>query len=285
MARSATNSAARLANCAVLRSAIASLIFLLFGVGNAAADLFISPLRVVFENNERSATVVLANQTDKTKTYRLEWTEKRAQQDGSYKDFKPDPEYIGTSSLVRFSPRQVTLAGGEKQSVRLALRRPKNLPSGEYRSHLMFTRLGGANRERQRKRGATGAGIQLFLNLSFSIPVIVRHGDGTATARISSARFIIDRMKRLNMEVEIVREGGFSTYGDLSVFWQAEPGAEDKKIGALNNVSIYHEIAKRRSLIILTEKALSSGVVRVVYAGRGEYSNRRWFDHRMQIGN
>jgi hypothetical protein len=162
------------------------LAFMLLGAGPAAADLLISPLRVVFEARTRSVTVVVTNQSQETKTYRLEWAEKRAKPDGQYEDVpEPDPTMPVSSKLVQFSPRQVTLAPGESQQVRVALRAPADLPAGEYRSHLSFVSIGQPQRQASRRQQQGGAGIEVFLNLGFAIPVIVRHG--TACGRSISA--------------------------------------------------------------------------------------------------
>ena len=41
-------------------------------------------------------------------------------------------------NMVRISPSQVRLAPGERQIVKLAIRKPKDLAEQEYRSHLAF---------------------------------------------------------------------------------------------------------------------------------------------------
>ena len=140
------------------RAMAVSLVFVLTGLQIAQADLFISPLRIVFDDATNAAEVILVNQSVETKTYRISWVEKIALPDGTYEDFEPDPEFIGASSLVRFSPRQVTLGPREVQQIRLSLNREADLPSGEYRSHLTFTEVGEPER---RGAGAPTVGHQI----------------------------------------------------------------------------------------------------------------------------
>ena len=45
---------------------------------------------------------------------------------------------LSAADLVRYSPRQVELAPGEVQTVRIQIRKPEGLKDGEYHSHLVF---------------------------------------------------------------------------------------------------------------------------------------------------
>ena len=64
----------------------------LFFVGQAQADLFISPLRVVFEGRDRSALVTLVNRSNEANTYRIGWADKTMLNDGSYQDIESYPK-------------------------------------------------------------------------------------------------------------------------------------------------------------------------------------------------
>jgi len=260
------------------------MVLLVIGAQSAQADLFISPLRVIFDDATNAAQVVLVNQSPETRTYRITWVEKIALPDGTYENFEPPPEFVGASSLVRFSPRQVTLGPREVQQVRLSLNREADLPTGEYRSHLTFTEVGQPER-RGADAPAEGVGIELVLSLSFAIPVMVRAGDEETVVAVTGARFMYDRGERLNVELDIARDGPFSVYGDMSVFWQPNENALEQKIGALNNVAIYPEVLVRQARIVLTEQNLTSGVIRIIFIGRGEYAGRTWFETSMRIAN
>lgn len=261
--------------------------FMFLGSAPAAADLLISPLRVVLEGRTRSVTVVLTNQSQETKTYRLEWSEKRAKSDGQYEDVRePDPTMPVSSKMVQFSPRQVTLAPGEQQQVRVALRAPADLPPGEYRSHLSFISIGQPQRQASRRPQQGGAGIEVFLNLGFAIPVIVRHGTAAepAAAQLAGAQFRLDELNRVNLIVDIARRGAFSPYGRLRVFLREQDGAPERQIGMLNNVAMFPEVETRRNAVVLTENAIDRGIIRVVYEGADEYAGRTWFDQSFRVG-
>ena len=267
------------------RIGAAALLFAVSWMSPAAADLFISPLRVVFAGDDNSAEVTLVNQSDVTRTYRVEWTEKLVNAAGNYDDLEPGPGYIGASSLIRYSPRQVTLGPREQQQIRLFLDRSQEIPGGEYRSHLTLTQLGSPGEAAGAAPPGGGVGIQLNLNLSFAIPVIVRSGAESSTVRVAGAQFLYDAANRLNIQVDVARDGPFSTFGDMSVYWRPDVDSPERKIGALNNVAIYAEVPQRQAYIILTEPSLQAGILRIVYVGRAEYAGRIWFDHSLRIGN
>ena len=106
------------------------------------ASLTISPLRVVFEGRQRSAEVMLLNLSQEENTYRVGWIYNKMDEDGQYErvDQTLTPGY-DVADFVLFSPRQVTIPPSGRQKVRLSLRRPPDLPDGEYRAHMIFQKL------------------------------------------------------------------------------------------------------------------------------------------------
>lgn len=252
----------------------------------AAAQLLISPLRVIFEDRQRSATVIVTNQSDTAATYRLEWQEKRATADGQYEDVaEPDGSMAIASPYVRFSPRQVTLGPGEQQQVRLALRRPGDLAAGEYRSHLAFVVIDERQRRAARNTGGGGAAIQVFMNLGFAIPIIVRHGQGSAGVSLAGAEFNIDDLNRLGLKVQIRQDGNFSAYGRLRVFWRQNANSPETQIGLLQNVAIFPDVPNRLATVLLSQQQVPAGIVRVVYEGADEYSGLTWINQSFAVGN
>lgn len=252
----------------------------------ASAQLLISPLRVIFEGRDRSATIIITNQSDAAATYRLEWQEKTATPDGQYIDVsEPTPEMQIASPYVRFSPRQVTLAPGERQQVRLALRRPAELPAGEYRSHLAFVVIDERQRRAARQSGGDGAAIQVFMNLGFAIPIIVRHGNGRPGVSLSGAELSVDELNRLGLKVQLEQQGTFSAYGRLRIYWRQNQNGPESQIGLLQNVAVYPDVTSRLATVLLNQQQVPPGILRVAFVGADEYAGQTWFDQSFQIGN
>ncbi|NQV79432.1 MAG: molecular chaperone [Alphaproteobacteria bacterium] len=270
----------------VVRSALFGLLLTAGVAHEASAQLLISPLRVVFEGRDRAATVVLRNQGDNAQTYRLEWQEKAATPDGQYAEVaEPGPTMRIASRYVRFSPRQVTLGPGETQQVRLALRLPAQLPPGEYRSHLAFVAIDETARRASRQSAGGGAAIQVFMNLGFAIPIMIRHGQGVPGARLGGAEFSVDELNRLGLKVQLLQDGNFSAYGRLKIFLRDTPNGAERQIGLLQNVALFPDIQARTSTVLLDVPTIANGVVRILYEGADEYAGRIWLDQSFQVGN
>ena len=104
----------------------------------AQANILIMPIRIVFGPRDRMQDITVLNTSEtQAGTYRLAWIFAKQTEEGTYVklDEPLNPE-LDPEQTMLFSPRQVTLPPGGKQRVRLSLRRPADLPDGEYRAHL-----------------------------------------------------------------------------------------------------------------------------------------------------
>ena len=107
--------------------------------GQGAGDLVVAPTRIVFEGRTRTAQLSLLNKGSAAATYRISLINMRMTEDGGFKEIdEPAPGEQFADRLIRYAPRQVVLAPGDSQAVRLLLRKPRGLEPGEYRSHLLF---------------------------------------------------------------------------------------------------------------------------------------------------
>ncbi len=143
--------------------------------------------------------------------------------------------------MVIFTPRQVTIEPNGHQTIRLSLRRPADLPDGEYRSHLGMIRLARQGPERP-DPNAKSIDMDFRVNLGFSIPVIVRSGQDDAL-KISLTNPKLEMSKSTRpiplLKIDVHRDAGkFSTYGQIDVYWTPSKGSE-KKIGSTSNVALY----------------------------------------------
>lgn len=263
---------------------------LLLSAAPAKADLTIAPLRVVFKGRDRSAVVSLVNLASHVNTYRLSWTIYKVDETGKYATMPADPKNPFTvDKMVFFSPRQVTINPDQHQLVRLSLRRPADLPPGEYRGHLTFTRL-PPDLSRRRKEDETkgkpkGQEIALNVNLSLSIPVIVRSGnDDELKVEISNPVFNRNANGQPTLDFDLKRLAGtFSTYGTIIVYWK-RPGQDEQRIGVMSNVALYPEVKRRPLSIALNVPQISDGSVRVAYLGKYESQNTIWDEKILSVG-
>ena len=263
--------------------------FSLLATTAARADLTITPKRIVFLGRGRSAEITLLNITDHTNTYRFGWSLMKANGKGEYelvpatKESDKDP--FSVENMVFFSPRQVKIEPHGYQTIRLSLRRPSNLPFGEYRAHLTLTRLAHDEPIRQDPNAKT-ISMSMKVNLSFSVPVIVRQGEDKALkVSLSGPKLTATKGGGSSLDVDLTRDAGtFSTYGDVKVLWHPPKGSEIE-IGTLSNIALYPEVKSRRiSVPILSKENLTSGTIRVVYTGKLESDGTTWAEKSFPIG-
>jgi fimbrial chaperone protein len=249
----------------------------LLSVHFAQANMLISPMRVVINDRERSAQVILINTSTKPKSYRVEWIQKRALSEGGYKNLNPEQaaNFPTASDMFRISPRQVTLQSGARQIIKLAARRPKDLPDGEYRSHLQFTALPS-----QSDTDNTGnTGIRLNLLMNYSIPIILRKGPLDFNVIISDAKINQSMVKgkaKYGVNVSMLRTGKNSTYGSLVAYWTPISSQEETRVGVLNSFNFFSELEQSTRDIFwqFPEIVPQGGKLRVTYEGAKEYQGK-----------
>lgn len=251
-------------------------LLLVLGVQAAWADLMITPTRVVFEANQRAAQVELINRGNSTGTYRISVVNRRMGPAGGFSEVDmTEPPLDGelfADRMVRFSPRQVTLAPGEFQTVRLMVRKPAELEAGEYRSHILFERLPEPATETSQSAAAQRQlSVSFSTVLNVSIPVIVRHGETRAETSISELAVTATETGNAVLALQINRIGNRSLYGDLRVY-HAPPGRNEELLAQMNGLAVYVPNSHRIVNIALPRTAaqITGGTLRVVYSARAE---------------
>jgi P pilus assembly chaperone PapD len=247
------------------------------GVGGAGAQgvgtLGVTPTRVVFEGRTRSSEVLLINRGPTETTYRIFFVQRRMGEDGGFEEVDaPLPGERFADALIRYAPRQVTLAPFASQSVRLLVRKPPDLAAGEYRSHLVFQEV--PSRETGETLESAGAEkgeirVQLVPTFAVSIPVIVRHTELLASVRLSEGRLEAPRKTGDSswLHVRLDREGERSVYGDLAVMHRPVSG-EEATVGLLRGVAVYTPNRSRTVRVPVTLPAgvaLTGGSLAAVY--------------------
>lgn len=243
---------------------------LFFSATPALAELMLYPTRVVFEGNERSAQVELMNNGSSPATYRISLVNRRMDDTGVFSPIEePLPSEWLADAMLRYSPRQVTLAPGEGQTVRLMVRKPAGLESGEYRSHLLFSKqptVDAANTAEGLSAGSEGIGVQITALVGASIPVIVRHGETNAGVALKELALARDA-NQTELRFTIERNGNQSVYGDLTVTY-APRGGQAEVVARANGVAVYTPNPVRRaSLALQLDKStlLTGGTLELVY--------------------
>jgi len=246
------------------------------------ADMLISPTRVLIDDTNRSASMVLRNSSTGSRTYRLSWEDKRAKNNGGYTDVTEDEDWpFSARNMLRFSPRQITVGPGENQTVRFGWRPPADLPSGEYRSHILLQVIPDISEPTAAMDMDTqqeGVGVQVFMQMSFSIPVVVRHNTDTPQISIQEIKPVpLREGERLGLELTFNRSGVASSYGRVLVEMQLDDESAVELIGEYGELSIWPEVENRKITIPLRDSTIPEGaLIRIAYEGLNEYRGIIW---------
>lgn len=240
----------------------------------AAGEVMVYPTRVVFEGGRRSAQVEVINAGSETVTYRVAFENKRMTEAGQFENIPVGTAGPYAESYVRFSPRQMTLAPGASQIVRLYLRKPSALPIGEYRSHLAIRAVPLAKPIRASTSATEDKTLHIQLTPVFGVtlPVIVRQG--ALDARVDIASLSLRNSTDRNpgwLRVQLRRTGNRSVYGDIAVRFTSPNGTESV-IGRAGGVAVYTPNATRTLFVPLTKRPqdLHGGRLRVTYRAQPE---------------
>jgi hypothetical protein len=161
----------------------------------------------------------------------------------------------------------VTLRPGERQSVKLLLRRARNLEEGEYRSHLLFKALPTAARKDASPVNNPTMNISMVLN--FAIPVSLRVGDYDAQVTVSDPEIQYDKEHNSGaVYISLARQGVHSTYGDISAYWTPKGGREFLLAKSAGH-SLWSELNQYRHKLTWATKDFTpqDGILRIHYEG------------------
>jgi len=247
----------------------------LLPLGSAWADLMVAPTRIVFDNKQRTAQLDLINSGAEPATYRISLVNRRMSEAGEFSAVNsPGPGEQFADELLRYSPRQVVLAPGAGQTVRISLRKPADLAAGEYRSHLIFDKIAEAKGSTSIETQNAPAGevsVQLTMLAGLSIPVIVRHGETAASVTLVGLELLKPVAgQAAKLAFVLQRSGNRSVYGDLGATFTPQGGAA-QEVGKAGGVAVYTPNPLRHVKLELKPPpglVLARGTLRVTFRDR-----------------
>jgi P pilus assembly chaperone PapD len=245
---------------------------LLFSSNSAQAlgDLTVTPTRVIFEGRDRSKTIHLVNRGNVKATYRVEFTQMAMDDGGKMSEIDvAEDGQVFADSMLRYSPRQVEIEPGGSQTIRIMVRKPRDLVAGEYRSHLVMYAIPDKAGNSQtidnlQPLKDQEVGISIDVIYRVSIPVVIRHGDLNAEFSFSSADYLTEAESteasdeqgpRVSFTLE--RKGTRSVYGDVEVAYQPDTENQRYVVGTVKDFVVYVPNDKRKmSLPLITPEGL-----------------------------
>lgn len=252
-----------------------------------AANLNITPRRVIFEGSKRTEAVYIFNQGNATAVVDIALIDNIMLPSGEIVPVSSAPERgaIAAGPLGRLhsardlllaTPSRVTLAPGKGKTIRLRVSLPDGgATAGEYRTHLTVTTLPPASSGLTADAAANSRGeLSFAINTVFgiSIPLIVRNGDPKGNATFGS--FAIDHdmqavpgseaPRRIAvLTVPLQRAGTASVYGNIEV--RAGKGKNSELIGLVRGIAVYPEIDQRDVRIPLVRELRHGEVLSITF--------------------
>lgn len=245
---------------------------------NAAANLLVTPTRIVFEERTRTAQVTLMNNGTEQGSYRISFINQNMTDSGQFVAVKENEKGLFADSMVRYSPRQITLAPGQSQVIRLMLRKKRDTADGEYRSHLLFQSIPKASKssiDSAVKEKPEGIKVEISPIVGISIPVIVRQGKLHSDVKLDNAHILsgTEANPKPSISVDMHRSGNKSVYGDFRAIFTPNNSSNSVIVGLANGVAIYSTNNFRQFSIPLrppVDVSLKNGKIRIILLESGK---------------
>lgn len=231
--------------------------------------VLIAPTRVIFEGRTRATAVKLINPNDVENTYKISLVSIRMDEDGTRSEVQsPDPEELFAQDLIRFSPRRATIPAQGWQTVRLMVKKPRDLPDGEYRAQLKVSPI-PKQKGPDNKQSNENISISIDIVFNVSIPVIIRHGKSDVRVTPKTPRRVVKEGQYF-LETLLEREGKFSVFADVRAFFIPNTGEKQKnQISEIKGISIYSQNQTQRVLLPIKDNvALTNGLIEIDIVNR-----------------
>lgn len=216
------------------------------------ANVALSKHRLFFDNNSRNEALQLRNTGAVTMEYSAELSLVAMTEEGTLRKIEADP--YSAIKLLRFSPKRGTIAPGGRQALRFAVRKPANLPHGEYRAVLNLTST---------YTGGSIGNVKLNTKLAYNVPVIIRHGRTEVTSELLEPKLVMIE-DAPHIEVWQSLNGNRSLFGNFIVM-----DKNGDEVGLVNHIATYMPLSRRKVLIPLSKKV--SGLVTIKYNELTQY--------------
>lgn len=236
------------------------------------ASLMLFPTRFVLGPSEKTVTVDIINKGDARGSYRIELIDMLMPEDAAIRELKEgEVDPYSLKKYSRISPRRAELKPDGVQKVRINIRRPKDLPDGEYRSHLKVTLIEDNLDAVEEEKAKENVSIKIKSRLAFTIPIIVRQGETYYRVAITDASVFYTKTDEGKdspmLNILLAHEGTRSSMGDIKVY-HIDPSGKSTVVNFHPGIAVYRTTDKRRIRVPLSlpeGQKLDKGQLRITY--------------------
>lgn len=239
-----------------------------------AANINITPRRVIFDGNKRAEAVYVFNQGNAAVTVDVALVDNVMLESGEIVPLtrladKGDAAQAAAAALksakpmLLAAPSRLTLPPGQGRTIRVRAGVGDAAPGAEYRSHLTVTTVPPADTGLTAEQAAAADRGELVLRIQsifgLSIPLIVRGPGTSGQTRFGPIRPGTDAGKPV-LEVPVQRSGTGSVYGNI----EARSG-KSEIVGMVRGLAVYPEISERLAKVPLLRPLRKGETVTVTF--------------------
>ncbi len=243
----------------------------------SAANINITPRRLIFDRNKRADAVYVFNQGNAPVTVDVALIDNVMLPSGEIlpvaRAAEKGPEAVAIAATVHSAvplliaaPSRLTLPPGQGRAIRIRASLPDTSDVAEYRTHLTVTSVPSPDTGLTAEQAANPGGGELVMRVQalfgVSIPLIVRTAVADATASFGTITESQDG-NTPTLEVPVRRQGATSLYGNIEV--RTDRSTTGEVIGLVRGLGVYPEVSERHVRIPLSRSLHKGETVKVTY--------------------
>lgn len=204
--------------------------------------LFVAPHRLIVEPTEKTDVIAVSNKSDTKRRYDLMLIDQVMNENGITQ--RKDTYPYSVKKMVKFVPRRFTLEPGQRQTVRIAVNRPKDMADGDYHSHLLFREVPLSLKDKKAGDAAAAekkVSFEIRTLYGIAVPIVVQKGAITAEITMGEPTVVTGENGRKQLKVAFSRTGNAEGAGKLSVEYVAG-GKDPVEVADPQWVRIYREV-------------------------------------------
>ena len=221
--------------------------FMLLSFPRDAQALLLLESYVFMGPRDNAAVFSVKNTAKKVLAYRVLWNEIYMSPDGKrhvLEDGQTVPGIQAASPYIYVSPRRMIIQGDQLQNLRFMLRRPKDLPAGEYRSYVFMNpeKIPDLHKKETTNNDKKASTVQVEMMAGYRLPVFFLQGETTLDVSFSDVH-LAKKKERDTLFFTVNRTGTRSALGTINI--TCDIGTDHQTDLGRMDVKVYTEISTR----------------------------------------
>ena len=215
-------------------------ILVCYSAAYAATILFVSPTRVNLNERHKVEVINVSNTSDVSRTYKISLQDLAMSEKGTTVLSENFP--YSAKKMIRFFPREFTVAPGQSQVIRVMAKIPADTPDGEYHVHIKFFEDGKA----QGAASESTKGVTMRASMAYSTMLPITISKGKIETQIGWSGLEVTKSNtpdNYHFKTTLSRSGNGQGRAYLDMIYVPSSGQE-VQIGKRRLSYVYREIDK-----------------------------------------